>query len=266
MVNAHIARLTSNEKDLVRQFKDMRLEEAIPGRIISNKYGECYLIADECISKFGEIDYDNLAGFCKNESLAIIDIETLGLFHRPIILLGIVKIRKNMTCIHQFLIRDTSEELGAIWSFLPHVEIGSSLITYNGRRFDIPYIEQRLAHYGKEASFNNPHYDILSFTWRALGKKLPNCRLETVERYFGIQRGMNIPGWCVPHFYNTYLVTQNVGPLVAIVKHNEQDLINLGKVVSRLYDLRNSRSRRENVGHVQKEQARKTYDHSLLRV
>jgi uncharacterized protein YprB with RNaseH-like and TPR domain len=51
----------------------------------------------------------------------------------------------------------------------------------------------------------------------------------------------------VPHFYDTYLKTRNVGPLVAIVEHNKQDLINLGTVVSRLYELSDSRSRKESV-------------------
>ena len=229
------------ERELIHQFKGKRLEETIPGKIISNEYGGCYLIADECISEFRKVDYDNLAGFCKNENLAIIDIETLGLsFENPIILLGIANIRKNRTCIHQFLLRDISDELGAIWSFLSHVENGSTLMTYNGRRFDIPYIKQRLSYHGKEASLNNHHFDILHFTWRALGKKLPNCRLGTVEKYFGLQRRTNIPGALAPHFYYTYLKTRNVGPLVAIVKHNKQDLINLGIIVSRLYELRDS--------------------------
>jgi uncharacterized protein YprB with RNaseH-like and TPR domain len=238
--NLEITAAVKLENDLVRQFKDKCLEEAIPGKMVSNEYGDCYLITDECISDFRKVDYDNLAGFCKNDDLAIIDIETLGfsfsLSEPPIILLGIAKIGKNRTCTHQFLLLDISAELGAIWSFLSHVKNGSTLITYNGRKFDIPYIKQRLAYYGKEASLANHHYDILHFAWRALGKKLPNCRLGTVEKYFGIKRGLDIPGALVPHFYDTYLKTRNVGLLVAIVKHNKQDLINLGTVVSRFYE------------------------------
>jgi uncharacterized protein YprB with RNaseH-like and TPR domain len=253
------------ERELIRHFKGKCLEEALRGKIVSNEYGDCYLITDECISEFRKVDYDNLAGFCKNEDLAIIDIETLGLsFENPIILLGIANIRKNRTCIHQFLLRDISDEPGAIWSFLSHVENGSTLITYNGRSFDIPYIKQRLSYYGMEASLNNHHYDILHFTRRALGKKLPNCCLQTVEKYFGVQRGTDC-GWVVPHFYNTYLETGNVGPLVAIVKHNKQDIINLGIVASRLYDLRNPRSEKESVGYAQEKQARDAYGHSPLR-
>jgi uncharacterized protein YprB with RNaseH-like and TPR domain len=234
------------EKELVHQFKDKCLEEAIRGKTVSNEYGDCYLITDECISEFRKVDYDNLIGFCKNEDLAIIDIETLGIsFENPIILLGIANIGKNKVCTHQFLLRDISDEPAAIWAFLSHIKNGSSLVTYNGEEFDIPYLKQRLGYYGMEDSLSNPHFDAIHFARRKLWSKLHDCRLGTVEKYFGIQRGMDIPGWLVPYFYNTYLKTRNVGPLVAIVKHNKQDLVNLGTVVSRLYELSSSRSRKE---------------------
>lgn len=80
-----ITAAVSLERELIRQFKGKCLEEAIRGKTVSNEYGDCYLITDECISEFRKIDYDNLAGFCKNEDLAIIDIETLGLsFESPL--------------------------------------------------------------------------------------------------------------------------------------------------------------------------------------
>jgi uncharacterized protein YprB with RNaseH-like and TPR domain len=177
-----------------------------------------------------------LAGFCKDEDFAIIDIETLGLSERPIILLGIAKPREKSVCISQFLLRDIQDEPSAIWALVSQLEPNASLITFNGKSFDIPYIKQRLAYYGMDASLNNPHFDVLHFTRRALRNKLADCRLETVEKYLGIKREINIPGALVPHFYDTYLRTRNVGPLVAIVEHNKQDLITLGNLFSQLYE------------------------------
>jgi uncharacterized protein YprB with RNaseH-like and TPR domain len=177
-----------------------------------------------------------LAGFCNDEDFAIIDIETLGLSERPIVLLGIARPRKKFVCISQFLLRDIQDEPGAIWALVSQLEPNASLITFNGRSFDIPYIKQRLAYYGMNASLSNPHFDVLHFTRRALRNKLADCRLETVEKYLGIVREINIPGALVPHFYDTYLRTRNVGPLVAIVEHNKQDLITLVNLFSRLYE------------------------------
>jgi len=178
----------------------------------------------------------HLAGFCDDEDFAIVDIETLGLSERPIILLGIAKPTKNGICTNQFLLRDIQDEPGAIWALISQLEPHSSLITFNGRSFDIPYIKQRLSYYGLNASLNNLHFDLLHFTRRALRHKLSDCRLDTVEKYIGIRRDINIPGALVPLFYYTYLRTKNIGPLVAIVEHNKQDLLSLCSLFSKLYE------------------------------
>ncbi len=177
-----------------------------------------------------------LSGFCSDEDFAIVDIETLGLSERPIILLGLAKINKDKICTSQFLLRDIADEPGAIWALVSQIEPKLSLITYNGRSFDIPYIKQRLAYYGLDSPLDNPHFDILHFTRRALKPKLSDCRLDTVEKYIGIEREINIPGALVPHFYDTYLKTKNVGPLVPIVEHNKQDLLTLASLFSRLFE------------------------------
>ena len=178
-----------------------------------------------------------LAGFCVDQGFAIVDIETLGLSERPIILLGIAKPTKNHICVTQFLLRDISDEASAIWALISQLHQNVSLITYNGRCFDIPYIRQRLAYYGLEGyGVDNLNFDMLHFTRRALRSKLVDCKLETVEKYLGIKRGVNVPGALVPHFYDTYLRTKNVGPLVPIVEHNRQDLLTLGVLFSKLYE------------------------------
>ena len=177
-----------------------------------------------------------LAGFCQDHDFAIVDIETLGLSERPIILLGIAKPTKDHICTTQFLLRDIPDEPSAIFALIAQLEPNLSLITYNGKNFDIPYIKQRLAYYGIDSHIDNLNFDILHFTRRALKAKLINCRLETVESYLGIKREINIPGALVPHFYDTYLRTKNVGPLVPIVEHNRQDLLTLGTLFSKLYE------------------------------
>ncbi|MCL2642660.1 MAG: ribonuclease H-like domain-containing protein [Candidatus Bathyarchaeota archaeon] len=178
-----------------------------------------------------------LAGFCQNQDFAIIDIETLGLSERPIILLGIAKPTKNNSLsTKQFLLQDIPDEPSALWALLSQINPQLALITYNGKSFDVPYIKQRLAYYGINASIDNPNFDVLHFTRRALKPKLANCRLETVEKYLGIKRDINIPGALVPHFYDTYLRTKNVGPLIPIVEHNRQDLLTLATLFSKLYE------------------------------
>jgi len=179
------------------------------------------------------------AGFYKEEDFVILDIETLGFFGRAIILLGIAKPRNNGVSINQFLLKDISDEPGALGEFISRLDQNSALISYNGRAFDLPFIQERLNFYGIDASFNNPHFDLLHFARRAWRDHLPNFQLETIEKFFGIQRDIDVPGTFVPEFYETYLKSENVGPLVAIVDHNKQDLITLCTIFSKLYEVWN---------------------------
>ncbi len=179
-----------------------------------------------------------LAGLCRDEDFTVIDIETMGLFGRAIILLGIAKVVKRKVCTSQFLLRTVSDEASALYAFMTQFKTDSALISFNGRCFDVPFIRERLSYYGLssnlEASLEIPHFDVLHFARRALHGKLGDCRLETVEKYLGLHRSINIPGALVPEFYDTYQRSGNVGPLVAIVEHNKQDLITLAQLFCRL--------------------------------
>ncbi|UCH03062.1 MAG: ribonuclease H-like domain-containing protein [Candidatus Bathyarchaeota archaeon] len=177
-----------------------------------------------------------LASFCRDEDFALLDIETLGLFGRAIVLLGVAKPKKNSIDIHQYLLRDIADEPGALWEFISHLTEKTALITFNGRSFDVPFIRERLGFYGMVRPLNNPHFDLLHFSRRAWRDQLPDCQLGTLEKHLGVQRDVDIPSALVPEFYETYLKTGNVGPLVAIVEHNKQDLITMTSLFSKLYE------------------------------
>jgi hypothetical protein len=171
------------------------------------------------------------------EDFIIFDIETMGLFTRPIILFGVAQISDNQILINQYLLRDIKEEPAGLLGFLSHVDKNSVFITFNGQTFDIPYIRERLAYYRMSANLEKPHFDILHFARRAWRDRLPNCRLNTLEKYlFGIERKDDVPSALVPDFYETYMKTKNVGTLVPIIEHNKQDLITLANIFSKLHE------------------------------
>jgi uncharacterized protein len=299
--------------ELLHKFEGRSLEEAIPGKILSNEHGECYCVSQKHNVSFKKASPDEtrrvmlselkllpgigpmraqtlkqqgyrsienlashpkwrkpateflqllesedicalqsrlrkslpkshplahyLASFCRDENFAIIDIETLGLFGRPIILVGAASVVKKGIRTRQFLMRDVSEEACALSQFISDLKSNTAFVSFNGRCFDVPFIRERLAFYALdlEQVFENPHFDMLHFARRALGSKLANCRLETVEKYLGIRRGINIPGALVPEFYDEYQRSGNAGPLVAIVEHNKQDLVTLAQLFCSLY-------------------------------
>ena len=68
-----------------------------------------------------------------------------------------------------------------------------------------------------------------------ISKNKPNK--ATLEKYLlDIERIDDVPNTLVPDFYETYLKTENPGPLIPIIDHNKQDLISLASIFSRLWD------------------------------
>src|SRR5208337_224819 len=172
------------------------------------------------------------------EDFIFIDIETLGLFSRPIILFGVGVVEGHNMNVHQYLLRDITEELAALTATVEHLSGDNpALVTFNGKSFDLPYIADRLAYYGMGSPGRIPHFDVLHFSRRRWKDKLPSLRLTDLERgILGIGREDDIPGQMVPEFYETYLQTGNIGPLVPIVEHNKQDIHSLALLFSHLLE------------------------------
>lgn len=310
VLNSNYFQVMKLKKRLLGEYEGVSLEEAIPGKVISNDFGECYLINSEPRSEFynpsegareaivsnlkflygigvkteaklkrrgyqtifdlarhpkwGKLAREflhlldtnhfkrvqevmwrwipkshplsfRLANLNRDEDFAIIDIETMGLFSRPIILLGVARPCEGKLRVNQYLVRDISEENVALEFFMEELEEYSAIISFNGRSFDIPFIEQRLNYYGLNTIIDKVHFDLLHFIRRTWRHMVPNCNLSTIEEcILGLRRKDEVPGALVPEFYREYLETKNVGPLVAIINHNRQDVVNLAKLFSKL--------------------------------
>lgn len=176
------------------------------------------------------------SAFFEEEDFLILDIETMGLFGRVIILLGLCRQCEEGVKITQYLLKDVSNEPSALLEASSAIRDGSALITYNGKAFDVPYIEDRLAFYGLNPPDEKIHYDLLHYSRRLWRGELPDCTLDSMERYLGVERNMDLPSSLVPLFYETYLNTGNPGPLVPIIEHNKQDLLTLVTLFSRIHE------------------------------
>jgi uncharacterized protein YprB with RNaseH-like and TPR domain len=177
------------------------------------------------------------AALFDKSDLVFIDLETLGFFSRPIILVGIAVPDNGMLSIYQYLLRDMSEELASLLAMRAHLEGRSVIVSFNGKAFDIPYLRERFAFYGEPSRIENHHYDVLHPARRRWKHEVPDCRLQTLESHlFGIRREKDIPSAMVPEFYEAYLCSGNPGPLVPIVEHNRQDLVTLARIYGRLIE------------------------------
>lgn len=172
--------------------------------------------------------------FAGIDRLAVIDIETMGLFSRPIFLFGAAYLDGGKIHTRQYLARDVDEEPAAIEAFC-HLLEGRPIMSYNGRSFDVPYVNQRRWYYDMPGEVDNLHFDMLHFARRRFRDELPDARLLTIEKHlFGEGRTDDVPGAMVPEFYEHYLNTGNPGPLVPVVEHNRKDMITLARLFARL--------------------------------
>ena len=176
----------------------------------------------------------NTTAFAGPEKLVAIDIETMGLFSRPIFLFGATFVDGDRIRTRQFLARDIDEEPAAIQAFCDLIG-DRPIMSYNGRSFDVPYVNQRRWYYDMPGELGNVHFDMLHFARRRFRDECPDARLTTIEKHiFGESRDDDVPGAMVPEFYDHYLSTGNPGPLVPIVEHNRRDIVTLARLFARL--------------------------------
>jgi len=72
------------------------------------------------------------------------------------------------------------------------------------------------------------HVDVLHHARRRWRGQLPNCRLQTLERYIcGRHRTGDLPGSEIPTAYHDYVRTGNLTHVPSIVQHNALDLVTL---------------------------------------
>ncbi len=174
--------------------------------------------------------------FSPLENFLFMDIETLGLKDVPLILIGVARVESGNIEVDQYLLRGLDEEKAALDAFISHVDKDTVFVSFNGQTFDIPYIKNRLRYYGMKVNLQRHHLDLLHFSRRAWKEKLPNCKLQTIEKHlFNFEREDDVPSSLVPSFYKTYDQTGNIGPLIPIVEHNREDVVTLARILSRLH-------------------------------
>jgi len=174
--------------------------------------------------------------FTGNENFLFMDIETMGLKGVPLILIGVARVENNKILVEQYLLRNLEEESAAIEAFLSHMDENTVFVSFNGQTFDIPYIKERMRHLGIKGNIQRYHLDLLHFSRRTWKEKLPNCKLQTIEKHlFNFEREDDVPSSMVPSFYKTYNETGNMGPLIPIVEHNREDVVTLARILSRLH-------------------------------
>ncbi len=169
----------------------------------------------------------DLAGFYLPGRIGFLDIETTGLYStQPLFLIGIMRCREDgAMLVRQFLARTYDEELAVLLAAQRELEGLGAVATYNGRRFDLPYIRDRMAYHGISFEAAHFHVDLLRVVRRAFRGALPDFRLVTVASFlFGYERHGDIPSALIPEAYHEFVRTRNPALVRPILEHNAMDL------------------------------------------
>lgn len=197
-------------------------------------------IARFCADRRGRSHADFLyaAELLDEEDHVYLDLETLGLFSRPVILFGIARIQDGRIEVEQHLVLDPVGERAALAAALEAIGGADLLVSFNGRSFDAPYLAERAAYYGLGFAEPLQHLDLLPVARRFFRDRLSDCRLCSIEAgVLGRERHEDVPSAMVPEFYTAYHRSGNPGPLIPILAHNREDLVSMVRLVARLREV-----------------------------
>ncbi len=156
---------------------------------------------------------------------AYLDIETTGLSASDCMLtvVGIHICNGEKTDFVQLVGQEiTADKVMAV------LEGVDTLYTYNGSRFDLPFIQQALG-IDLEGTFH--HHDLMYDCWR--------CNLyggfKGVERQLGIKRNLaDVNGWEAVRLWYRYVDAFDLDALNRLLEYNKEDVVNLKTLKEKL--------------------------------
>lgn len=171
-------------------------------------------------------------------SALFVDLETTGLSGGTgtlAFLVGLGYYSGEQFKVAQFFLGEMAEEERLLDEFARFADDMKfrSLVTYNGKAFDIPLLETRFALHRRPFPLEGlPHLDFL-FSARSLWKhKYESCRLFHLAREIvQADRSEDIPSAEIPLRYFQYIRTGDFSLIEPILYHNQEDILSLLGVV-----------------------------------
>ena len=190
--------------------------------------------SDTLVCLSGDPDF---AGLDLNSSL-ILDLETTGLSGGTGTIpfnIGLGYYSGDKFWVRQYFLGEPAAEgemIQEMAGFFKEMDF-RSIITYNGKAFDIPLLETRFILHREPFRLNSlPHLDFLFPARRLWKHKYESCRLyHLAQEVVGTGRTEDIPSAEIPWRYFQYLQTGNYDLIEPVLYHNAEDILSLLGVV-----------------------------------
>ena len=195
----------------------------------------------EIISNIAQIEpYDSkiFREYFEGLAISIIDIETTGLnpSFAKVILGGLLAPEEKHIKIVQYFADEYDDESALLQSYGKELAASDVLITYNGCRFDLPFLKQRSKKHGLNMDLDTAQsFDL----YRALHyhsnmrEILPDLRQKSIEVFLGLSpnREDEISGGESVDLYKEYMRTRSTSAREKVLLHNRDDLIQLASIL-----------------------------------
>jgi uncharacterized protein YprB with RNaseH-like and TPR domain len=226
------------------------LEDVAPGLPVSNERGEFYqldfevplshLHGDVALGRLRTIDDDAVRVLAQElpegpfdlGSAVFLDTETTGLAGgsgTAAFLIGIGYVDGDRFRVRQYFMRDYHEEPAQLLGLARDLARFRSVVTFNGKMFDVPLLEARYALQRARFPLSDaPHLDLLHPARRLWKARLSSCRLQALEAaLLRVHRHGDVPGEEIPRIYFDYVRRRDPRAIARIFHHNRLDILSL---------------------------------------
>lgn len=182
--------------------------------------------------------------FDAQEKVCFFDIETTGLSPEvsSLYLIGAMYARENTLFIKQWFADHIGEEKQLLEAFFDFLKTYRVLVHFNGKHFDIPYVQAKCTALGIHADFDDlKQIDILA-SFRPYKKvfHMQSIRQKALEHFLGIFRDDTYDGGELIQVYSNYMQStlisgkENEDLRGLLLLHNKEDVENMFYVASML--------------------------------
>jgi uncharacterized protein YprB with RNaseH-like and TPR domain len=230
------------------------IEDVVPGRFQDTPGGSAYLVEAEYPPEYihgytqlgHQLQPKLIAAWAGDpgiasrdaSSFAFLDTETSGLAGGTgtyAFMVGAGRYIDQCFQLVQFFMRDPLEEPALLLALEEFIAPCQTLVTFNGKSFDVPLLNTRYILQGWRSPFNDrSHIDLLHLSRRLWRDRLPSRTLSNLEVHIlGVQRGEEeVPGWMIPQMYFEYLRDGDARPLKRVFYHNAMDVVSLAALLN----------------------------------
>ncbi|RME76430.1 MAG: hypothetical protein D6784_05880 [Chloroflexi bacterium] len=177
------------------------------------------------------------------ETVAYLDTETTGLSGGTgtyAFMVGVAFYRETGLQTVQLFMTSPDEEPALLAALSSLLQGTDTLVTFNGKEFDVPLLQTRYRLNRMESPLDSPvQLDLLPLARRLWRDRLPERSLGYLEQaILGATRTEeDVPGRLIPYLYFSYLRSGDARPLRGVFYHNRMDLLAMAGLLNHVADL-----------------------------